>query len=238
MFLIGLLPIIVFADASYRKVQVAAPYIELHTGPAVAYPIDYVVERGDWVSILKRRTDWFLVRSVKDKEGWVHLSQMRQTLEEDGEPLAIESLSEDSFRERTWEMGFQGGEMDGTALLNLYGGFSFNPGLSVELGLSQAIGDYSSEYMVDLNLLAQPFPESRFSPFFTLGTGIIHTDPNATLVQTEDRTDTTAHTGLGMRIYLTRRFYLRGEYRYYKVFTSRNENEEFDQWKIGLGVFF
>ena len=238
MLLIGLLPVILFAEQDYRKVQVSAPYIELHTGPGEGYPIDQVAERGEWVSVLKRRTDWFKVQTDRGREGWVYISQMRQTQGEDGQPLAIEAFSIDSFSGRRWEMGFLGGDMDGAALLNLYGGFAFTPNLSAELGLSQGLGSFSSEYLVDLNLLSQPFPDWRYSPFFTLGTGMIHTSPNTTLVQTEDRTDTTAHAGLGMRVYLSRRFFLRGEFRHYTVFTSRNDNEEFNQWKIGLGAFF
>lgn len=31
---------------------------------------------------------------------------------------------------------------------------------------------------------------------------------------------------------------MRGEFLHYAVFTSRDDNEEFDQWKIGLGFFF
>ena len=238
LFLIGLLPLIVLAEEDIQQVQVSAPYIELHTGPGSGYPVDYVVERGEWVSILKRRTDWFKTRTRSGKEGWVSLLQMKQTRLADGSALFIEDLSAERFRERDWEMGFHGGQMDGAALLNLYAGYAFMPNLSAEIGFSQALGNFSSEYLVDLNLLSKPFPEWRYSPFFTLGGGMIHTSPNATLVQTEDRTDITAHAGLGLHIYLTRRFFLRGEFRYYTVFTSRNENEEFNQWKLGIGTFF
>lgn len=236
--LIGLLPLISMAEEVTQQVQVTAPYIELHTGPGSGYPVDYVVERDEWVSILKRRTDWFKISTRKGKEGWVILNQIRESRLADGSTLFIESLSAESFRERDWEMGFHGGQMDGAALLNLYTGYAFTHNLSAEIGFSQALGNFSSEYLVDLNLLSQPFPEWRYSPFFTLGTGLIHTSPNATLVQTEDRTDTTAHAGLGLRFYLTRRFFLRGELRRYTVFTSRNENEEFNQWKLGIGTFF
>lgn len=236
--LIGLLPSLLFAGGDGPRVQVTAPYIELHTGPGVGYPIDQVAERGEWVRVLKRRTDWFKVRTERGHEGWVGVGQMRQTRGEDGQPLAIQTFNLDSFSGRRWEMGFMGGRMEGADLLNLYGGFAFTPNLSAELGVSQALGNFSSEYLADVNLLAHPFPEWRYSPFFTLGTGVIFTSPNATLVRTEDRTDTTAHAGLGLRVYLTRRFFLRGEFSHYTVFTSRNDNEEFDQWKIGIGAFF
>ncbi|MCU7932011.1 MAG: outer membrane beta-barrel protein [Candidatus Thiodiazotropha sp. (ex Codakia rugifera)] len=210
----------------------------MHTGPGSSYPIDFVVERGEWVEIRKRRTDWFQVHTRRGRLGWVIIDQMRQTRTEDREPLRLVSYTQDDFRERKWEFSFYGGEMEGAALLGLYGGYSFNENLSTEISFSQALGDFSSEYLIDINLLSQPFPEWTYSPFFTLGSGIIRTKPNATLVQTEDRTDSTAHVGVGLRVYLTRRFFMRGEFRHYAVFTSRDDNEEFDQWKIGLGFFF
>lgn len=236
--LVWLLPVICHADDDYRRIQVTAPYIEMHTGPGSSYPIDFVVERGEWVEIRKRRTDWFQVHTRRGRLGWVIIDQMRQTRTEDGEPLRLVSYTQDDFRERRWEFSFYGGEMEGAALLGLYGGYSFNENLSTEISFSQALGDFSSEYLIDINLLSQPFPEWTYSPFFTLGSGIIRTKPNATLVQTEDRTDSTAHVGVGLRVYLTRRFFMRGEFRHYAVFTSRDDNEEFDQWKIGLGFFF
>jgi hypothetical protein len=235
---LGLLPGSGIAEDSPLRVQVMAPYIEMHTGPGAVYPIHYVAERDEWVVILKRRTDWFLVESRRGKQGWVAIDEMRQTRLEDGRALPLVAYSQDDFRDRKWEFSFFGGDMEGAALLGLYGGFSFNENLSSEISFSQALGDFSSEYLFDVNLVSQPFPEWTFSPFFTLGGGVIRTNPSSTLVETEDRTDTTAHVGAGLRVYLTRRFFLRGEFRHYAVFTSRDDNEEFDQWKIGLGFFF
>ena len=56
--------------------------------------------------------------------------------------------------------------------------------------------------------------------------------PKATLVQAEDRTDSTAYAGLGVRGFLTNRFLLQAEYRSYVVFTSRDDNEEIDAWTV------
>lgn len=231
-------PFVANSEEASLRVEVAAPYIELHTGPGFAYPVHQVAERGEWVEVLKRRTDWFRVRTLRHREGWVHVEEMRQTLTETGEALAVAAFTQEDFNNRDWEFGFLGGDLDGAALLSVYGGYAFNENLSAELSFSQAVGDYSSEYLVDVNLLSQPFPRWRYSPFFTLGGGMVNTKPDTTLVQTEDRTDTTAHVGVGLRAYMTRRFFLRAEFRHYAVFTSREDNEEFDQWKIGFGFFF
>ena len=84
----------------------------------------------------------------------------------------------------------------------------------------------------------ETFPEWRVSPYFTIGTGIVSTSPKSTLVSQEDRTDQVALVGGGFRAYVTRRFVLRAEYKSYVVLTSRDENEEVEEWKVGFGFFF
>ena len=60
----------------------------------------------------------------------------------------------------------------------------------------------------------------------------------STIVEAPDRTDDIGHVGAGFRIYATRRFLLRAEYKSYVVFTSRDENEEIEEWKVGFAFFF
>ena len=91
---------------------------------------------------------------------------------------------------------------------------------------------------LDLGLTHVFRPDWRLSPFVTLGTGVIQIQPKGTLVLPDDRTNQTAYAGAGLRFYWTRRFFVRGEYRTHMVFTSRNENEEIDEWKLGLAFFF
>jgi len=45
------------------RAQVVEPYLELHTGPGRGYPVTQVIERGEQVDILLRKTDWFKVRT-------------------------------------------------------------------------------------------------------------------------------------------------------------------------------
>lgn len=108
----------------------------------------------------------------------------------------------------------------------------------MELTGSQFLGNASNGYLVDIGLAHVFAPEWRLSPFVSIGTGIITVQPKTTLVQQQDRTDQSAFVGAGLRWYWTRRFFVRGEYRTHKVFTSRNANEEIDEWKLGLAFFF
>ncbi len=220
------------------RVQVADAYLELRTGPGRSYPIYYVVERGEWIEILKRRTDWFKVRDAKGKEGWVRRAEMEQTLTEQGGKTDFKEAVLSDFSRRRWEMGIMGGDFSGSNVISLYGAFAFNAGLAGEISVSQLFGEFSDSLMGNIDLVAQPFPMWRVSPFFALGTGIIDTNARKTLVKSRDSTDQVSHVGVGARAYLTRRFILRAEYRNYVIFTSKDDNKEINEWKAGFAFFF
>ena len=226
------------AADEYRSVVVADPYLEMHTGPGRGYPIFNVVDRGDSVDIIKQRTDWFLVRTARGKEGWVDRAQMEQTLQRDGEQFSLRRATIEDFTNAKWETGILAGDFGGANIISLYGSYSLNPNVSVELWGSQILGNYSNGWMASANIVHETFPEWRVSPFFTLGAGYIRTEPKSTIVLPEDRNDQIGHVGAGFRVYVTRRFLVRAEYKSYVVFTSRDENEEIEEWKVGFAFFF
>ena len=93
--------------------------------------------------------------------------------------------------------------------------------------------------MVDLGLTHVFVPEWRLSPFVMLGTGIVHIDPKGTLVAPLDRTDQTAYVGRRRCASISRAgSSCAREYKSHVVFTSRNDNEEVDEWKLGFAFFF
>ena len=213
------------------EVKVADPYLELHTGPGSGYPIFYVVDRNEFVEVLKRKTDWFKVRTRKGKVGWVDIAQMENTVTTSGDVTHFAEVSFGDFSKRRWEVGLVGGSFNNAPIMTLYGGFAFNENLSSELSISKVVGDFSSSQLVNLNLVSQPFSKWRYSPFFTLGIGQIETKPRVTLILAEDRSDLVAHAGIGMKMYLTRRFIFRAEFKNYVAFSSDDYNEEFQEWK-------
>ena len=226
------------ADDVLRKVAVADPYLEMHTGPGRGYPIFHVVDRGESVEIVMQRTDWYQVRAANGVEGWVDQAQMELTLKPDGSEVDFAQATLDDFTNAKWEAGILAGDFGGANIVSLYGGYSINPHVSVEVWGSQILGNFSNGWMGSVNLVHETWPDWRFSPFFTLGAGVIHTSPKSTIIQGEDRTDEVGHVGAGLRVYATRRFLLRIEYKSYVVFTSRDENEEVREWKAGFAFFF
>ncbi len=222
----------------FPEVKVADPYLEMHSGPGDGYPIFHVVDRDEYVEVLKRRTGWFKIRTREGKLGWVDRVQMEQTLTPTGESTAFAKASLDDFSSRRWEMGVVGGVFNSAPVITLYGGYALMSNLSAELSISQVVGEFSSSQLLNINLMAQPFHKWRYSPFFTLGVGQIETTPKLTLIQVPDSSDFIAHVGFGLKVYLTRRFMLRAEIKNYVGFSSDDDNEEFQDWKAGFAFFF
>jgi len=224
------------------EVVVSDPYIEMHTGPGRGYPIFYVAGQGDEIVILKRKTDWFKVRLPRGthqfREGWVHLDQMRHTLDLDGNEIDFPIYGMDDFTQRRWIAGIGGGDLDGANTISGYLGFHLNPYISLQAEASQILADYSDGWMVNGGIYMHPFPQWRISPFFTIGTGYISIEPQTTIVQAEDLEDEIANAGAGANVYISDRFIMRLEYKRHTVYTSRDKNEELNQWKVGFSLFF
>jgi len=226
------------ADAKYQpEVVVSDPYIDLHTGPGRGYPIFYVAAQGDRITILKAQTEWYKVRTPRGKEGWVNVSQMSSTLDLDGQVIDFPQYGLEEFGKRRWTFGFGAGDFGGARILSATGAFALTSNISFELVGSQVLGDYSDGYMGTASIVMSPFPEWRVSPFFEIGSGMINVNPQTTVVQSQDRTDEIAHAGIGADVYLSKRFMFRAEYKRHTVLTSRDDNEEIDEWIAGFSFF-
>jgi hypothetical protein len=236
--LLGLLASAPAVRAAAVEAVVQDPYLELRTGPGRGFPVTQVVDRGAPVSLLRRRTDWIKVRDADGTEGWVHRTQLERTLTPEGEPLTLPGPAPESRAEHRWESSIGTGDFDGASMVSAGVAFLPVPSLQLRADVSHLLGNYSNGWLGTVGLAHVFMPEWRVSPFVGLGGGVLHIEPKATLVQAEDRTDTTAYAGIGVRGFLTNRFLLQAEYRQYVVFTSRDDNEEIDAWTLGFAYFF
>ena len=227
-------------EVGYR-VRIAEPFIEIHTGPAAGYPIFYVIDRGTEVRIVRRKTNWFKLETDDGKTGWASRDQIRQTLLPTGEQFKAVESDQDDFTGRRWVLGVTGGEFDSTPVVTIFTGYSFTENLSTELHIGQSTGTVSNSKFVKANMVMQPLPDWRFSPYLTLGVGQIKVDSNSTLISQNDDTNTFAQYGLGMQAYVSRSFLARVEVNEYVIFSStatRDDNEVVNEWKFGFAVFF
>ena len=220
-----------------EQVIVGAEFLNLYTGPGRGYVIDHVVEYGEPLWLLKRRTDWVKVMTRTGKTGWAKIADLDEIYSPEGEQVAVPTPGIDDYHEQSFRMGFSYGDFAGANSMGLSLGYRFTGNISAELRVAQTIGAYSDSQTFQVAVVHQPFPQWRMSPYFLLGSGVNITSPNATIVATEDRQDTTMLAGLGVSTYLSRRFALRAEVANHYLLTSRDENQEIVEWKLGFDVF-
>ncbi|MGB5209370.1 MAG: outer membrane beta-barrel protein [Gammaproteobacteria bacterium] len=226
------------AAKSPQTVKVEAAYVELHSGPGRGYPVFHTVERGDSVALIKRRTDWFKVRTEDGVEGWVDRRAIEQGAMPGTPVRGARDAAFEDYLESNFEAGFSTGDFDGDQVFSFRAGYRFNEYFMAELALSEVSGTFSSSTLYDANLLVQPFTVWRLTPFFTLGMGRFKNDPKDVLLDDNTTDDWSANAGLGLRAYLARRFILRADYRHYVVMIDDDTNEDFDAYTIGFSVFF
>jgi hypothetical protein len=217
---------------------VTQPYLELHTGPGRGYPVTQVVARGESVDVLFRRTDWFKVRTERGVEGWASARELQLATLADGSQFQVKMGDRAGFASHRWEAGIFAGDYAGATLIAAFGALSITDNLKIEVGASQYTGNVSDGELVEIGLAHVFMPEWRFSPLVDLGTGYRWVQPKATLATPVDRSDEVGYYGVGARFYLTRRFFLRGDFRKYVVFTRTNTNEVNEEWRLGFGFFY
>jgi len=225
----------------YQRVRVADPFIELHTGPGSGYPIVQIVDRGTEIEVLRRKTDWFRIRTADGRSGWASREQMRQTLLPTGEQFKIVELDQEDFLARRWVLGVTGGEFESAPVFTVFTSYSFTENLAAEVHFGQSVGRKSSSTFLKSNLVMQPLPDFKYSPYLTLGLGKIKVDPSATLIAPVENINNFAQFGLGVQRYISRSFLARLEINEYIIFaadSTRNDNEVVNEWKFGFAVFF
>ncbi len=219
------------------KLQIEVTYIELHSGPGVGYPVLNVIEKGEYVEVLVKRTSWIKIKDQRSNIGWLHQDDLLGlTLK--GEQLTQSELTIYDFQNRDYEAGVMYGDFDGADFYNLSLGYTLSPVFSAEVSAGKALGSLSDSDLVEVMLVSQPLPELVVIPYVGVGGGIINTTPHSVLADAQKRQDTLMSAAFGLKYHVARNFLLRAEYKYSLVLTDRDENEEVQVWKLGFSVFF
>ena len=221
-----------------ETVRIEEAYVDVHSGPGRGYPVFHVVERGAEVTLLKRRTDWFKLRTADGVEGWISRAAVEHTVMADGADRRFQDAVRDDYLRRRFEFGFASGDFDGDQVFSFRAGYRVSEIFTTEVTLSQVSGTFSSTTLYHANLVASPFMDWRVAPFFTLGVGRFENEPKQVLVDDEDINEWAANVGIGARAYLGERFLFRGDWREYIVMVDDNTNEDFSEWTLGFAVFF
>ncbi len=225
-------------DDANERLQIADPYIELRTGPGRGFPIFFVAARGEWIAIEGRHTDWFHVRTDGGKVGWVDRSQLETTLTAGGVRKTFRDILVDDYLNRHVQLGAAWGHFKAEPMLKLWTSYRMSETLSVEATLGQVQGVFSGTDFWHVDVMAEPWSDRRFSPFFGVGVGKFRNFPNLSLVGATTTNAKLANASLGVRYYLTDRFIMRADYSLYTVFVNDAKTTEYRAWTAGLAFFF
>lgn len=219
-------------------VTVNTAYIDVYSGPGRGYPIFHALEQGEKITLVKSRTNWIKIETEKGISGWVKRSAMAATLDATGAaPDFTDDYRSDAVTGR-FELGAGFGDFGGADSTTLTLGYRFTRNLTIEARYAQQAGSFSDSEIIAAGLTHQPFPEWWVSPYLGIGAGTIKIHPSATLVDTEDREDSVLQASLGAYVFLSRRFFLKLDYTNHYLLTTREDNDEVNEWRVGFNVFF
>ena len=226
----------VHAKQRLVQVVVSQPFLEMHSGPGRGFPVVYVVGRDEVVTILYSRTEWYKIRAERGQEGWARRSELALTQLASGDPAPIPPYPE--FQTHRFEIGAAYGVFNHQNLVSGWADFGLTDSLDVEFVVQQAFGTIDNRYAASIGLRHTFIPEWKwFSPTVGIGTAYQYIEDKVPPkpLQTSNQL---VYVSLGARGFITRRFMWRADWRKYTVFTNQNQNEEPEEWKFGLAVFF
>ncbi len=221
-----------------ERLQVTDPYIELRTGPGRGFPIFFVTKRGDFIEIELRHTDWYRVKTDDGKVGWVTRQQLESTLTAAGGKKSFRDVLLDDFLSRKVQLGAAWGHFHSEPMLKLWTSYRFSETLSLEGTIGQVQGVFSGSDFWHLNVVAEPWSDRRFSPFFGVGIGKFKNFPNLSLIGATTTDAKLANAQVGVRYHLTDRFVLQVDYTLYTAFVSDLKSTEYRALTAGVSFFF
>ncbi|MFO1339683.1 MAG: SH3 domain-containing protein [Burkholderiaceae bacterium] len=220
------------------RVRVVGPYLDMRSGPGRGYPIFQAAERDEWVVIELRHTDWFKVRNARGAEGWVSREQMKQTVTEDGTPFELADPSLADFLNRRFDIGAGYGASKKTSITRLWAGWRMSDTLSLDLNIAEVQSRTSTTGLWTASLLSEPWSDKRISPFFGVGVGRFHYEPNKSLVNREVIDGNMGAFTLGVRYHLSGRAAVRVDYSRYSVLVSDTDYRRYQAGTVGLSIHF
>jgi hypothetical protein len=226
-----------FGSSDATLLEVVEPYIEMHTGPGRGYPVFHVVEQGETIEILKRKPDWYKVKSGNNKTGWTRASQLAHTLQPTGVPVDLPEVSHGDYLKSSWWVGMNAGQMEGSNTFSLSAGYRPLAWAGVQIEGGKIFDDSVTSDYYGASLHVEPIPSWFVTPFFTAGAGKFSFDSRQKVLVEDAGSPSYTMFGAGAGYYIGRSFVLAAEYRWYSLSTD-NGNRGLNTWTIGLNSFF
>jgi opacity protein-like surface antigen len=226
-----------WSDTDGEFLTFTGQVLELHTAPGSGYPLFHALEHGEVLRVFKRRGDWYKVETKDGLQGWVHRIHLGNMTDAQNQ---IVDFPRPNWKEaqNAGQLGLLVGRTAGAISYTTYLNYRFTSHLSTEVKYTQAFGDFSTTKMASVHLLHHPFPQWRLSPYFSLGSGSVKVSPNAVVAEPEDRQDSFIAVGGGLMYHFNARIDLRAEYSKSTILTTRESNEDIEEWKAGFSLLF
>ncbi len=206
---------------------VTAPYIELHTGPGMGFPVFQVAERGEVITPLVGKPDWFKVTTQRGTTGWVSRRHMALT-EAVGKPA--------DDRQGLTIVGLASGRFDQEPTATLLLGYRVLQWMSLELAMSEVAGLYADSHIYSGQFSFTPF-SWRLAPYLVVGAGRFYNQPHSALPDGSESKTAVTSTGVGLRLAVHRRLFLTSGLLVYETLFDRAATDYF-QWDVGLRTLF
>jgi len=229
----------------YVELSVIDTYLELHSGPGRGYPIFHVIEQGDRVRVITRRTNWFYVSDRRGRQGWVKQEGLARTLAPTGLPAALPNTTHGDFLNQQGRVGLAFGKQESADTANIMAGYRLHPVAGIEAEYGQFFGQLNEGYMYGASLILEPLQMWEFSqdwpftPFLSWGIGqqVWETKKKGQVGQDPSVELDYKFAGFGLHYYVGFNFVIRGEYRNL-LLDNRNNEVSNSVWRIGFSSFF
>jgi hypothetical protein len=217
--------------------EVVEPFIEMHTGPGRGYPVFNVVEQGETIEILERKTNWYKIKSSDDKTGWTKAAQLAHTLKPTGTPVDLPEVGHGDYLTSSLRVGFTAGQLEGANSFSVTAGYRPLSWAAVEIEGGKIFDQSVTSDYYGVNLLVEPMPQWTITPFALVGAGKFSFDERQKVLVDDIRSASYISFGIGANYYVGRNFLVGGEYRRYSISTDNN-TVGLNAWRIGFNTFF
>lgn len=197
----------------------------------------HVIEHGEQVELLKRKTNWYKVRASAGETGWTKSTQLGRTLQPSGLPADLPEVSHGQYLESSWRVGFTAGQLEQSPSFSLTVGYRPLTWLGAELEAGKIYNQSVTSDYYGANLIIEPLHRWSVTPYLLTGYSRFAFDARQKVVLSSLDDASGVALGGGLGYYIGRNFLIRAEYRVYSV-SSNSESAGLSEWKIGMNTFF
>lgn len=227
-----------FAAGNEAKAKVAyEEFIELRAGPGSGYPVYVVIEQGEEITLVSRRSSWYKVSSNNDADaaGWITVDDLYAAIYPAAEvPRRLGGYYDDRRLEASVGVGIFGGDSYYQSAF----GYRLWSNLTARAAVAKSIGDYSSSTIYSAQLVTRLFTNSVLSPVVIADLGVMSNSPRKTLVSASSSSMSVVGFGFGVDWNIAHGLKWHSSVVSNTASSVTNGSKVFVAWQTGLTAIF